>query len=114
MPMVGKQSWLPTLDVPPGPTRLRWCCIWLPPPRLAGRFRRPWDPLQLRRRRLEFVDRNALRLLKLVNALLDFSRIEEGRMRACFEPTDLETLTSELASNFRSLCEKAGLRLLID
>jgi PAS domain S-box-containing protein len=71
-------------------------------------------PPDVQRGRLEVVHRNALRLLKLVNALLDFSRIEAGRMRACFEPTDLATLTTELASNFRSLCEKAGLRLLID
>jgi PAS domain S-box-containing protein len=66
------------------------------------------------RGRLDVAHRNALRLLKLVNALLDFSRIEAGRVRACFEPTDLAALTSELASNFRSLCEKAGLRLRID
>ncbi len=68
----------------------------------------------VQRGRLEVVHRNALRLLKLVNALLDFSRIEAGRMRACFEPLDLAALTTELASNFRSLCEKAGLRLLVD
>ena len=30
-----------------------------------------------------------LRLLKLVNTLLDFSRIEAGRAQACYEPTDL-------------------------
>jgi PAS domain S-box-containing protein len=66
------------------------------------------------RSRLEVVHRNALRLLKLVNALLDFSRIEAGRMRACFEPIDLATFTAELASNFDWLCEKAGLRLMID
>ena len=32
-----------------------------------------------------------LRLLKLVNTLLDFSRIEAGRVEATFEPTDLAT-----------------------
>ena len=38
---------------------------------------------------LEAVYRNAQRLLKLVNTLLDFSRIEAGRVQASFEPTDL-------------------------
>ena len=55
--------------------------------------------------------RNALRLLKLVNTLLDFSRIEAGRAQATYQPVDLAALTADLASNFRSLCEKAGLRL---
>ena len=58
--------------------------------------------------------RNALRLLKLVNTMLDFSRIEAGRVQASYQPTDLAVLTAELASNFRSLCEKAGLRLIVD
>jgi signal transduction histidine kinase len=58
--------------------------------------------------------RNSLRLLKLVNTLLEFSRIEAGRVEAMFEPTDLATLTSELASVFRSAIEKAGMQLLVD
>lgn len=64
--------------------------------------------------RLEIVHRNGMRLLKLVNSLLDFARIEAGRTQASFEPTDLGTLTAELASNFRSLTERAGLNLVID
>ncbi len=64
--------------------------------------------------RLEIVRRNGLRLLKLVNTLLDFSRIEAGRLRASYEPTDLATFTAELASVFRSAVEKAGLELVID
>jgi signal transduction histidine kinase len=52
---------------------------------------------------------NELRLLKLVNTLLDFSTIEAGRMRAAFEPTDLASLTTDLASSFRSAFERAGL-----
>jgi signal transduction histidine kinase/DNA-binding response OmpR family regulator len=66
------------------------------------------------RERLTVAHRNALRLLKLVNALLDFSRIEAGRAQAVYEPVDLAALTAELAGNFRSACERAGLRLVID
>src|SRR5581483_450014 len=63
---------------------------------------------------LEVVHRNGQRLLRLVNTLLDFARIEAGRVQASYEPTDLGTLTAELASNFRSACERAGLRLTVD
>jgi signal transduction histidine kinase len=60
---------------------------------------------------VELLHRNAIRLLKLVNALLDFSRLEAGRIEAHYEPVDLSVLTSDLASVFRSAAEKAGLRL---
>ena len=66
------------------------------------------------RERLELAHRNSLRLLKLVNTLLDFSRIEAGRIEASYEPTDLSTLTADLASGFRSTVERAGMRLIID
>lgn len=62
----------------------------------------------------QMVHRNALRLQKLVNALLDFARIEAGRMQASYEPTDLARATAELASVFRSAMEQAGLRLRVD
>ncbi|MBF6589491.1 MAG: PAS domain-containing protein [Ktedonobacterales bacterium] len=66
------------------------------------------------RERLEMARRNGLRLYKLVNTLLDFSRIEAGRLAAASEPTDLATLTAELASTFRSAIERAGLRLVVE
>lgn len=65
------------------------------------------------RERVRVVHRNGMRLLKLVNSLLDFSRIEAGRAQASFEPTDLSALTADLASNFRSATEKAGLDLVV-
>jgi signal transduction histidine kinase len=67
-----------------------------------------------RRERLETAHRNTLRLLKLVNTLLDFSRIEAGRMQATYEPVDLGALTGELASVFRAAIEKAGMTLAVD
>ena len=63
---------------------------------------------------IETAHRNSLRLLKLVNSLLDFSRIEAGRADASFEPIDLARLTVDLASNFQSVTRKAGLALRID
>jgi len=63
---------------------------------------------------LRLVHRNALRLLRLVNTLLDFSRIEAGRTEAAFEPTDLSAYTAELASTFRSAMERARLRFVVD
>lgn len=70
------------------------------------------DPESLER--LRIAHRSSLRLLKLVNTLLDFSRIEAGRLQASFEPLDLAALTAEIASVFRSAMEKAGLRLEVD
>jgi PAS domain S-box-containing protein len=72
------------------------------------------DLSEIEREPLNVAHRNALRLQKLVNTLLDFSRVEAGRARAKFEPTDLAAYTAELASNFRSACECAGLALTID
>ncbi len=62
------------------------------------------------RERLAVVHRNSLRLLKLVNSLLDFSRIEAGRVEVVFQPTDIAGMTSELASAFRSAMDRAGLQ----
>lgn len=62
---------------------------------------------------LALVHRNQQRLLKLVNTLLDFSRIEAGRLELQFEPTDLPAFTTELASLFRSSTERAGLSLTV-
>ncbi|HEY2857064.1 MAG TPA: ATP-binding protein, partial [Terracidiphilus sp.] len=60
---------------------------------------------------LDMLHRNALRLLRMVNGLLDFVRIEAGRLRALYEPTDLSVLTAQLASVYRSAVERAGLEM---
>lgn len=66
------------------------------------------------REELDIVWRNGLRLNKLVNTLLDFSRIEAGRAQARYEPIDLGTVTAELASVFRSAIDRANLEFIVD
>ena len=68
----------------------------------------------MRREDLETVYRNELRLLRLVNSLLDFSRAEAGRTQATYEPVDLARLTADLASTFRSAIERGGLRFHVE
>lgn len=70
------------------------------------------DPLPPRQReRVETIHRSAQRLLKLVNTLLDFSRLESGRVGATFEPVDLAAYTRELASMFETAARRLGLVL---
>jgi PAS domain S-box-containing protein len=66
------------------------------------------------RTELDVIHRSALRLGKLVNTLLDFSRIEAGRESARYERLDLAALTAELASVFRAAIEAAGLAFVVD
>jgi len=66
------------------------------------------------REELQLMHRNGMRLLKLVNTLLDFSRIEAGRIHALYEPTHLGAFTTEIASAFESAMKRAGLEFTID
>ncbi|HEX2290722.1 MAG TPA: histidine kinase dimerization/phospho-acceptor domain-containing protein, partial [Pseudonocardiaceae bacterium] len=66
------------------------------------------------RENVEMVHRSGLRLGKLVNSLLDFSRIQAGRLEASYEPVDLARFTLELASVFRAAVERAGLVFELD
>lgn len=74
------------------------------------------DPstIQENKVRMDVAYRNALRMQKLVNTLLDFSRIEAGRMEGKFSPVNICSFTQELASTFRSAIEKAGMQLIFD
>lgn len=58
--------------------------------------------------------RNAGRLQRLVDSLLDFSRIEAGRATAALLCLDVGALTAHIASSFSELCRRAGLALELD
>lgn len=64
--------------------------------------------------RLRTARRNAGRLLRLVDSLLDFSRIEAGRATVQPRRTDVGALTADIASSFTELCARAGLELVLD
>jgi signal transduction histidine kinase/serine phosphatase RsbU (regulator of sigma subunit)/CheY-like chemotaxis protein/anti-sigma regulatory factor (Ser/Thr protein kinase) len=63
--------------------------------------------------RLETVLRNSNRLLRLVNSLLDFARIEAGSSAPKLEPVDVGALTEQIASSFSEVCERAGIELIL-
>jgi signal transduction histidine kinase len=73
------------------------------------------EPLGARQRtRFELVERNALRLLALVNALLDLTSLEAGHLRGTFVATDVSALTTTLAELFRSAADAAGLAFVVE
>ncbi|KAG0361715.1 hypothetical protein BGZ54_008994 [Gamsiella multidivaricata] len=65
------------------------------------------------RQNLEMVRRNCRRMLKLINTLLQFSRIEAGKGQAQFEETDLAKATREISANFESVARGFGLEYII-
>src|SRR5664280_377291 len=73
------------------------------------------DPLSTRQRaRVETIHQSSERLLKLVNTLLDFSRLESRRSEARLEAVDLADETVHIAEMFRSAIERAGLTFTVD
>jgi signal transduction histidine kinase len=63
---------------------------------------------------VESAHRRAGELLRLVGCLLDLSQLETDRLRVRPVPTDLASLTVEVAAQFRDVAGAAGLRLGID
>jgi signal transduction histidine kinase len=63
---------------------------------------------------VEVAARNARRLARLVNSLIDFAQIDSGGLHRAYSPTDLASVTSGISSSFRSAVERAGLRLRVE
>jgi signal transduction histidine kinase len=60
---------------------------------------------------LKVVKGNALRLLKLINDLLELVRLEEGRAELEFEPVELNTFVPGIVASVKHLATKKGLEL---
>jgi signal transduction histidine kinase/serine phosphatase RsbU (regulator of sigma subunit) len=71
------------------------------------------DP-EVQRERIAIAHRGALRLLRLVNTLLDFSRVEAGRAAVRFAPVDLAQAAVDASAVFRAAAERSGLELRVD
>ena len=66
---------------------------------LEDLLKTPGTVMMVPRSDLELMRRNTLRLLRMVNMLLDLSRIEAGRLEGEFEPVDLAALTADGTSS---------------
>ncbi|CAE6437936.1 unnamed protein product [Rhizoctonia solani] len=64
--------------------------------------------------RLKLVMRNVNRLRRLVDTLMDFSRVEAGRLEGHFRPVQLGQVTADLAALFRSTIEKSGIQYIVN
>ncbi|ORX90315.1 hypothetical protein K493DRAFT_356942 [Basidiobolus meristosporus CBS 931.73] len=63
---------------------------------------------------LLMIQRNSRRLLKLVNTLLEFSKIEAGKSTAVFQKTQVSLFTRELLASFESTAETLGIKFVIE
>jgi signal transduction histidine kinase/serine phosphatase RsbU (regulator of sigma subunit) len=81
---------------------------------LADALGDPGADTAVQRERIELAQRGALRLLRLVNALLDLSRIEAGRAPVAFGPVDLGLLARDTSAVFQSAIDRSGLELVVD
>lgn len=66
------------------------------------------------RRELEMIERNASRLAKLVNNLLDVSKLDARKLVPVLEPVDLAALSRDIAGVFRSTIERGGLTFTVE
>jgi signal transduction histidine kinase/response regulator RpfG family c-di-GMP phosphodiesterase len=55
--------------------------------------------------------RNARKLLRLVNQLLDLQRLDVGRMQPTFRPVAADTFVNEIVTAFRPYCDRKQLHL---
>ncbi|MEZ5401946.1 MAG: PAS domain S-box protein [Bryobacteraceae bacterium] len=68
---------------------------------------------ETQRRHLEICDRNVRRLLRLINGILDLSKVEAGRLFLDAVPFDLSEVLRESAATISPTAERKGLELRV-
>ena len=63
---------------------------------------------------LQIIDRNIERQKRLVNDLLDISRIETGNLKLYLEPVDLYDIIRESSNSMKDLADRKGIPILMD
>lgn len=61
------------------------------------------------RQNLEFIQKNAFRLLKLINQLMDFRKMEEGKMKLRVSENNVATFVIEISESFKELASKKSI-----
>ncbi|KAH7327637.1 hypothetical protein B0J17DRAFT_680426 [Rhizoctonia solani] len=64
--------------------------------------------------KLQLAVRNSRRLKKLIDSIMDMSKLEAGRLIGNFRPVQLARVTADLAALFRSMAEKKVIDYRID
>ncbi|KAF8521410.1 hypothetical protein BU17DRAFT_87965 [Hysterangium stoloniferum] len=63
---------------------------------------------------LKLASRNVSRLSRLVDSLMDFTRIEAGKLLGNFKPVQLGAFTADLSALFRTTIEKSHIEFTVD
>ena len=63
---------------------------------------------------LDLIQRNSIRLLKLINQLMDFRKVEEGKMSVYATKHDIGEFIIEIANEFKDLARKKHISLNVN
>ncbi|MEJ8840924.1 substrate-binding domain-containing protein [Lacibacter sp. H375] len=63
---------------------------------------------------LEFIRRNTIRLLRLINQLMDFRKIEEGKMKLRASENNLSNFVIDITNAFQDLARKKSISFSVD
>jgi signal transduction histidine kinase len=60
---------------------------------------------------MQIMHHNSIRLLQMITGLLDFSKMEAGKLPVHLEPTDITALTELIITDFKPLAAQKGIKL---
>ena len=64
-------------------------------------------------RQAELIQRNAQRLLRLVNQLMEFRKVEKGKMELFMEQTDIALILNDIYDSFNSMAESKNIDFVL-